>query len=109
VLAMLTRHTIAATGTVLGYLLVSFVLSILSQAILPLQAIKPWQPENNVLAFLNHGYVYTTYVNKVTDQGMTQESVDHTITFAHSAGYWSVIMVVVIALTFLVFRRRDVN
>jgi ABC-2 type transport system permease protein len=109
VLAMLTRHTIAAAGTVLGYLLVSFVLSILSQAILPLQAIKPWQPENNVLAFLDHGYQYTTYVNKVTDQGMSQEAVDHTITFAHSAGYWSVVVVVFVALTFLVFRRRDVN
>jgi ABC-2 type transport system permease protein len=109
VLAMLTRHTIAAAGTVLGYLLVSFVLTILSQVILSLQAIKPWLPQYNVLAFLNHGYTYDKYVNTVTDQGMSQEAVERTITFGHSAGYWSVLIAVSIAGTFLVFRRRDVN
>ncbi|MET0692909.1 MAG: ABC transporter permease subunit, partial [Propionibacteriaceae bacterium] len=109
VLAMLTRHTIAAAGTVLGYLLVSFVLSILSQAIMSLQAIKPWFAENNILAFLNHGYKYVTYVNRLTDDGMDMQEVEHTITFAHSTVYWSVIVAVAIAVTFSVFRRRDVN
>ncbi|MET1005825.1 MAG: ABC transporter permease subunit [Propionibacteriaceae bacterium] len=109
VLAMLTRHTIAAAGTVLGYLLVSFVLSILSQAIMSLQAIKPWLAENNILAFLNHGYKYVTYVNRLTDDGMDMQEVEHTITFAHSTVYWSVIVAVAIAVTFSVFRRRDVN
>lgn len=108
-LAMLTRHTIAAAGTVLGYLLVSFVISVLSQAIAPLQSLKAWLPENNVLAFLNHGYKYYTYVTTVTEEGSMQQDVEHTISFAHSVGYWSVVLVVVVAVTFAVFRRRDVN
>jgi ABC-2 type transport system permease protein len=108
-LALLTRHTIAAAGTTLGFLLVGLVLSVLTSAIASLQGIKPWQPENNLLAFLNHGYRYQTYVNTVTDQGMQQNYVEHTISFGHSLAYWSVIMVAVVAVTFVVFRRRDVN
>jgi ABC-2 type transport system permease protein len=108
-LALLTRHTIAAAGTTLGFLLVGLVLSVLTSAIASLQGIKPWQPENNLVAFLNHGYRYQTYVNTVTDQGMQQNYVEHTISFGHSLAYWSVIMVAVVAVTFVVFRRRDVN
>lgn len=108
-LAMLTRHTIAASGVTLGLLLVTFVLTILGSGIASLQKIKPWQPENNLIAFLNHGYKYQTYVNTITDQGMQPTYVEHTITFGHSVGYWSVIMVAVVALMFVVFRRRDVN
>ncbi len=108
-LAMLTRHTIAATGIVLGYLFVSFVLSILTNAIESLQGIKRWLPENNVLAFLNHGHTYQVYVTTITDQGSQQNYVDRTISFAASAGYWSVIVLVVVGATFVLFRRRDVN
>lgn len=108
-LAMLTRHTIAAAGTVLGYLFVSFVLTIVTSAVPGLAKIKSWQPENNLLALLNHGYTYTVYVPKVTPDGVSADPVDHLITFGHSAAYWSVIVLVVVAGTFAVFRRRDVN
>jgi ABC-2 type transport system permease protein len=108
-LALLTRHTIAAAGTVLGYLLVAFVVNILTQAIMSLQGLIRWLPENNVLAFLNHGYTYTTYTNTITPDGMQQTAVEHTLSFAASSIYWSVIVVVVVAGTYLLFRRRDVN
>ena len=108
-LALVTRHTIAAGAAVLAYLLVAYVVSALSFGVSWLQKLIPWQPEYNVLAFLNHGYEYQVYVNTVTAQGLEQTSVDRTISFAHSAGYWSVIMVVVVAVTYLVFPRRDVN
>jgi ABC-2 type transport system permease protein len=109
VLALVTRHTIAAGATVLGYLLVTWVVAAFAYSIEWLQKLKPWLPEYNVLAFLNHGYEYQVYVNTVTAQGLEQTSVDRTISFAHSAGYWSVIVVVVVGLAYLVFRRRDVN
>jgi ABC-2 type transport system permease protein len=108
-LALVTRHTIAAAGTVLGYLLLAFVLSAFTQSIAALQGLIPWLPENNVLAFLDHGYTYQTYVNTITDQGTEQTSVEHTLTFAHSSIYWAVIMVVLVVGTLLLFRRRDVN
>lgn len=108
-LAMVTRHTIAAAGVTLGFLLVALVLTVLSSGIASLQKIKPWQPENNLLALLNHGYRYQTYVNTITDQGMQQSYVERTISFGHGVGYWSVIMVAVVTLMFVVFRRRDVN
>jgi ABC-type transport system involved in multi-copper enzyme maturation permease subunit len=106
---MLTRHTIAAAGIVLGYLFVSFVLNILMSSIESLQEIKRWLPENNVLAFLNHGQKYQVYTTTITDQGSQQDYVERTISFAASAGYWSVIVVVLVGVTFLLFRRRDVN
>jgi ABC-2 type transport system permease protein len=108
-LAMLTRHTIAAAGTVLAYLFVSSVLSGLSQVIAPLQKIRPFQAETNALAFLNHGYAYTTYVDVATPEGVTQQAVRHMVSFAHSAGYWSIIVVVVVAVALMIFRRRDLN
>jgi ABC-2 type transport system permease protein len=108
-LALLTRHTIAAAGTVLGYLFLWFVVTLLSQVIPALQAVKGWLPQNHMLAFLNHGYSYTTVVREVTAQGLNERQVQHTISFADSSLYWAVLLVVVIAGTYLVFRRRDVS
>jgi ABC-2 type transport system permease protein len=108
-LALLTRHTIAAAGTLLGYLFVSFVLNGLSSVISGLQQFKPFLPQNNLAAFLNHGYTYTEYDTTVTDQGLGTNGVERTITFAHSAGYWAVIVIVLVGLSLMVFRRRDVS
>lgn len=108
-IALLTRHTIAAAGIVLGYLFVSFVLQGFMSSVAALQKVKPYLPENNALAFLQHGYTYENYANKVTEHGMEYESITKTITFAHSATYWSVLVVLAVALTFWVFRRRDVS
>lgn len=108
-LALLTRHTIAAAGTVLGYLFLWFVVTLLSQVIPALQVVKGWLPQNHMLAFLNDGYSYSTVVREVTPQGLSERQVEHTISFADSSIYWAVLLVVVIAGTYLVFRRRDVS
>jgi len=108
-LAMLTRHTIAAAGMLLGTLLVSYIFNILTFAIPSLQGIKPWLPEVNLQAFLNHGYQYETYDTAITESGSEPQVVQHTISFAHGAGYWGVVLTVFIVGTFLLFRRRDIN
>jgi ABC-2 type transport system permease protein len=108
-LALLTRHTIAAAGTVLGYLFVAFVISGLSSIVTGLQNLKPFLPETNMLAFLQHGYTYQDYVRTVSEAGVSMDPIERTISFAHSAGYWSVVVVLVLAVAFAVFRRRDVN
>jgi ABC-2 type transport system permease protein len=109
VLALVTRHTIAAAGTVLGYLLVSFVFSIFTGSIQSLQGVIRWLPQNNMLAILDNGYKYQTYVSKVTAQGTEQTSIEHTLSAAHGATYWAIAVVVLVGGALLVFRRRDVN
>ncbi|HEX8488537.1 MAG TPA: ABC transporter permease subunit [Propionibacteriaceae bacterium] len=108
-LALLTRHTIAAAGIVLGYLFVAYVLVILTDAITSLQVLKPWAPERNLLAFLDHGHTYQVYTRTVTESGAEGSYIEKSISFAHSAGYWAVLVAVVVAVTFAVFRRRDVT
>jgi ABC-2 type transport system permease protein len=108
-LALVTRHTIAAAGTVLGYLLVIYVVTALAQSVPALQSLGPWRPEYNMLAFVEHGHTYTTYVTTVTPQGSEVNPVERTVSFAHSAWYWLVLMTLVIAGAFAIFRRRDVH
>jgi len=108
-LAMVTRHTIAAAGVVLGYLLVSSVLTGLAQNIESMQGLVPWLPESNLQAILNHGYSYQVYNRVITESGGDMSYAERSISFAHGLGYWAVIVAVVVAATFAVFRRRDVN
>lgn len=110
VFALLTRHTVAALGIALGYLVVSAVLGGLAQnADGPLGWLPPWLPENNLAAFLEHGSTYTQYVLTTTEQGTSGDSVEKHITFGHSAVYWLVLLVVAVVSAAVVFRRRDVT
>lgn len=109
-LAMLTRHTIAAAGTVLGYLFLSFVLNIVMNLLPALQALKRVLPENNALALLSNGYKYVNYVNTEGPDGQYDYvETEHVITFAQGSLYWGVVLVAVLVVSYLVFRRRDVN
>jgi ABC-2 type transport system permease protein len=108
-LAMLTRHTIAAAGTVLGYLFLSFVLAIVMYSVPVLQRVQRLLPENNALALLNHGHTYYSTVRVATSDGTEENQVEHVITLAQSSGYWVVVLAVLLAASYLVFRRRDVN
>jgi ABC-2 type transport system permease protein len=110
VFALLTRHTVAALGIALGYVVASAVLStIAANADGPLGWLPPWLPENNVTAFLEHGTTYQQYVQTVTAQGTSGDSVEKHISFGHSAVYWAVLLVVAVVSAALVFRRRDVT
>ncbi len=108
-LAMLTRHTIAAAGTVLGYLFLSFVLGIVMYAVPVLQKVQRFQPETNALALLNHGHSYYSTVRVSTPDGIQEDQIEHLITVGQSSVYWVVVVAVLLTVTYVVFRRRDVN
>jgi len=110
VFALLTRHTVAALGIALGYVLVSGVLGgLAANAEGPLGWLPPWLAENNVDAFLKHGSTYTQYVLTTTEQGTSGTEVEKHISFGHSAAYWAVLLVAAVVSAALVFRRRDVT
>lgn len=110
VFALLTRYTVAALGIALGYVVVSGVLGgFASRADGPLGWLPPWLAENNVAAFLGHGTTYVQYVQTVTEQGTSGSSVEKHLSFAHSAVYWLVLLVVSVVAAAAVFRRRDVT
>ena len=109
-LALVTRHTVAALGAVLGYLVAATVLGgFAMNADGPLAGLPPWLAENNVQAFLQHGSTYYQYTSVVTDSGVTQNGIEQHLSFGHSAVYWLVIVVVAVVVAALVFRRRDVT
>ena len=108
-LALVTRHTIAAAGTMLAYLFVSFVLTALVEVIAGLQRLKPLLPQNNLSAFLDYGYTYSNYGGEMTDEGVAETVVQHTISFGDSLVYWVVVLAVLVAGSYIIFRRRDVN
>ena len=108
-LAVLTRHTIAAAGTVLGYLFLSAVLAVVMGALPGLQVLKRLLPENNALALLEKGHHYVDYVNvQAPDGTYSSTETEHVITMAHAGLYWAVVLAVVLTVSYLVFRRRDV-
>ena len=103
--ALLTRHTVAALGIVLGYLVLGTVLKGLAfDAEGPFGGLPPWLPDNNVQAFLKHGYTYTQYSDRSPDG-----TVERHLAFGHSALYWAVILAAGLVAAALVFRRRDVT
>ncbi|GAA1427923.1 hypothetical protein GCM10009616_06410 [Microlunatus lacustris] len=109
-IAMLTRHTIAAVGAVLAYLFLSFAYNIVVFLVPAVQGLQSVLPENHALALLNRGHTYVTYVNEATSSGQfEQRPVEHTITMAESGLYWLVVLGALVAVTLVVFRRRDVN
>ena len=106
--ALLTRHTIGALGALVAYLVASSVVTVLVDLITGLQSWKPFLVQNQVRAFLNHGYTYQNFSQSVN--GSDEPTVTtHTIAFSDSGVYWGVLMAVVIAGSFVVFQRRDVN
>lgn len=110
VFALLTRHTVAALGIALGYVVLSAVVgSLAANADGPLGWLPPWLPEKNLDAFLQHGSTYYQYVQTVTPQGVSGDSVEKHLTFGHSALYWAVLLVAAVVSGALVFRRRDVT
>lgn len=109
-LALLTRHTIAAAGTVLGYLIVSGVLAVVWLAVPALSGVQRFLPENNLLALLLGEHTYYTVTEVAQPDGTYESSaVEHVISLTQGTVYWGVVVVVLVGLTYVVFRRRDVT
>jgi ABC-2 type transport system permease protein len=108
-LALVSRHTVAAVGLVLGYLVLGFVLQALSSSVPAFQGVPPWMPDLNVLAFLQHGTSYFIQVATTGAQGTEYNQIEKHISFGHSAAYLGVVLVVAVLGSALVFRKRDVT
>lgn len=109
VLALVTRHTVAAVVVPLGYGLLRTVLVVFTSDVdAPLAWLPPYLPELNLQAFLEHGTTYTQY-SKGPAVGSDYSDIDKHLSFAHSGLYWLAVAVAAIVAGALVFRRRDVT
>jgi hypothetical protein len=57
---------------------------------------------------VEHGYAYSVPIEKVTPEGASVEWVEQTVSLTHGAIYWSILITLVIVVSLLIFRRRDV-
>jgi ABC-2 type transport system permease protein len=101
----LLRHTAAVLGVAIGYL-------VLAEGILAglLPVAHPWLLKLNMDAWLQHDATY--FVQKCAVDSFGQfgcQSVEKILTFGHGSAYLGVLVVFVVGLAALVFRRRDVS
>lgn len=102
-LGLLLRHTAAVLGAVVAYALV--VESIVAGMLPELQ---PWLLRTNMAAWVQDGSAYWLNQCTVTSAGTTCTTVEELVTLGHGALYLAVVGAILLAVTTLVFRRRDV-
>ena len=101
----LLRHTAAVIGLAMGYLV---IVEIVFRRVL--QGAQPWMLQLNMEGWLQHGTKY--YINNcaIDSQGnYSCGGVEKLLRFGHSATYLGLLVVFVVALSAMVFQRRDVN
>jgi ABC-2 type transport system permease protein len=104
-MGVLFRHTAAVLGIAVGYLVL--VEGVFRQA---LQGAQPWLLSLNFTAWLRHGTTYYPLVCKTDGQGSYScQGVEKLLTFGHSSTYLGILVVLMVGLAALVFRRRDVS
>jgi ABC-2 type transport system permease protein len=106
--ALLTRHTAGAIGILLAALVVSFVRIGVLGSHAWAQRMTPWTPEGNIAALIDRSYTYAVPVETVTQDGVTVELVEGAVSLTHGLVYWSIILLLVIVGSLLIFRHRDV-
>lgn len=102
-LGFLLKHTGAVLGVVVVYVLV--VENILANVV---QGLKPWLLMLNIGSWLADGTGYYTDVCTTSAQGTMCTSTEHTLEIGQAALYLGVVGVVLVVVTALVFRRRDI-
>jgi len=108
-IGLVSRHTAAAVGVLLGYLFVMFVRRGLLAEIEWAQRLHPWTPEGNIGAIVEKKYTYEVMVRTMTSDDGGYDFIAKTISRAHGLTFWGVVLLVVIAGALLIFRRRDVS
>lgn len=104
-MGMLFRHTAAVLGVAVGYLIL--VEGVFGQS---LQGAQPWLLRLNFTAWLEHGTTYYLESCKTDGQGnYACEGVEKVLTFGHSSAYLGILVVFLVGLAAVVFRRRDVS
>jgi ABC-2 type transport system permease protein len=108
-IGLLTGSTGASVGVLLGGIFLVFVRSVLVYTSTWAQRLSPWSPEVNLTAILDGGTTYA--VSGVPGSGGDGAGgfVEKTVGVAHGLGYWAVLLTALIAVTWLVFRRRDIT
>lgn len=105
--ALLTGSTGATIGVLLGAIFVLYVRIVLAYASRWAQLPAPMSPDVNLQAVLNKGTTYAPSAGSGTGEGYP--SVEKTLSVWHGLGYWAVVLALLIAVTWHVFRRRDVT
>jgi ABC-2 type transport system permease protein len=108
-IGLVARHTAAAIGVLLGYLVIWFVRNLMLADVGWAARLTPWAPEANLSALINNGLTYTVPVERITPEGPTLDQIEHHLSLAHSITYWAVLLVAVVIGTGTIFRRRDVS
>ena len=103
-LGVLLRHTAAVIGAVVGWVLV--VESILAGLV---PTLSPFLVRTGVAGVVGNGTAYYVTDCEVTSQGTMCESTEVLVTFGQSALLIGVVTALVVGVTALVFRRRDVG
>lgn len=105
VVALLLRHTAAAIGVAMGYL-------VLVEGVFGgfLTKVQPWLVRLNFDAWIKHDTTY--WVQKcepMADGGYACNSIEKVLSFEHGAWYLGIIAVLLIAIGAAVFNRRDIS
>jgi ABC-2 type transport system permease protein len=101
----LLRNTAAVIGIAMGYLVL--VEGIFGHM---LQNAQPWMLRINMEGWLQHGTKYYIQTCKTDSQGNYGcSSVEKFLAFSHSSAYLGLLVVLIVGLSAMVFRRRDVN
>jgi ABC-2 type transport system permease protein len=108
-LGMIGRHTAAAIGGLLGYLFVWFVRNVILSEAAWAQRLTPWTPEGNLAAVVNGTHRYAVPIRTVGPDGMNIDYVERTVSLNHGLVYWAVLLAVMVLVTAVIFRRRDVS
>jgi ABC-2 type transport system permease protein len=105
VVGSLLRHTAAAIGVVMAYLVLieGVFASFLNKA-------QPWLVKTNFDAFVRHDTrYYVEQCSSSSDGGFQCNSIERTLSFEHGAWYLGILAVVLVLVGGAVFYRRDVN
>lgn len=106
---LVTRHTAAAIGVLVGYLFVFFVRTGILYNQAWAQELTRWSPEGNLTAIVAKGTTFQVPRNTLTDEGISVEYLERTISLGDGLVYWAALLAVLVAASLLIFRRRDIN
>ena len=74
-----------------------------------IRSAQPWLLSTNITGWLQHGTSYLVDRCASSDGGYSCETIQQPLSFAHSATYLGVLVVALVLVIALVFRRRDVR
>lgn len=105
---LLTGSTGASVGVLLGAIFAIYVRMALSFMSRWAERLAPWSPEVNLAAIIDGGTTYPVSSGPGAPSDSSSSYVEKPLGLVHGLGYWAVLLAALIAVTWLLFRRRDV-